>query len=814
MSRLNKVIALLLIFALGFTVSQLTFKKSVEASSATTNTFAINRKGQFVITQNAYLPDRTIFDFGIADYSELHGLDLESDDLGLKKPSDIHIDQNGHIFIADSGNARIVVYDPLNDETVDIITSFKIKNPRGIFITQDNNLYIADSSAHAVFRLEYIDDQVVLDELIAGWIIENLQNIVDAKIAAAELFRTNEILSIVSDDIMNSSIENGSFLPASFYFESYAIDQGYTKESYEEFLGEEEYTAVMDELTALLADPVMTIPEVQSFDDLELGWHIMETFEKPTSVSFETKSFDPKKVAVDNQDNMYIVAEGLLDGIVQLSDSGEFLGYFASNKVVLTPQQRFEELILTEEQLAKKSDRNPPSFSNVYVDENGIKYSTSFGDTGQNLKKHNTDGSNNIEGFFTDDLELVDLYTDNNGIIYTASGNGFMMVWSSDGDFIFGFGSAESDTDVAGLYSKLVSIAVDDNGTIWTLDADKNFIQSYKPTEYSSTIYKALALYRVGKYDEAIVEWEAVLKLNQLSVLAHTQIGKNLFSIGEYEEAMFHFELAGKRLLYSDAYWEVRNINLQKSLPLMLLGVMLLSFGYYTVKFTNRKYAYLDAPVAKVKKLGEIRIINDILYMGQFIKHPIDSFYYLKKSRKGSYKGAAIIFGLFFIIFMIYSLGKGFMYQPVEAADMDLTALVLGFFGLSLLFVLCNYLVTSINDGEGTIGQIFKGLVYSLLPLMVSLIAYTYLSYVFTYNESFLLDLISQVGIGWSGLIAFLALQEIHNYTVRNNIKSILMTLLFMAIIIIVLAFVQIMGSQLVEFIVSLIKEAIRNVFN
>ena len=67
MSRLNKVIALLLIFALGFTVSQLTFKKSVEASSATTNTFAINRKGQFVITQNAYLPDRTIFDFGIAD---------------------------------------------------------------------------------------------------------------------------------------------------------------------------------------------------------------------------------------------------------------------------------------------------------------------------------------------------------------------------------------------------------------------------------------------------------------------------------------------------------------------------------------------------------------------------------------------------------------------------------------------------------------------------------------------------------------------------------------------------------------------------
>lgn len=814
MRRFEKLFAFLLVVTLGFTVTQLTFLQGVEASSATTHTFAMDRKGIFVVTQNAYLPDRTIFDFGVGAYSDANNLGIDSEDFGLKDPADIHLDKNGHLFIADTGNSRVIVYDPVNDKTIDIITSFKIKAPRGLFITQDNDLYIADSSAHAVFRLKLIDDQLLLDDLIDGWVIENQSEIAEGIIAATDLFRSNVILDHVSDANMTTAIENNAYLPASSYLEEHAAQLGYSLDGWKETMSEEEFTAIEEALVALLADPILTIPEVAIFDDLELGWHIIDTFEKPTSVSFETKSFDPKKVAVDNQDNMYIVAEGLLDGVVQLSDSGEFLGYFASNQVVLTAQQRFEELVLTEEQLATRSDKNPPSFSNVYVDEKGIKYSTSFGEGISNLKKHNTDGSSSIDNSYIPDLSLVDLYTSNEGIIYTASSLGYIHVWTSDGDFIFGFGSQESDRDIAGLYSDLVSIAVDDNGTIWTLDATKNFIQSFTPTEYSTTIYEALTLYRIGEYEQAVEKWELVLKLNQLSVIAHNEIGRNLYSSGSYEEAMYHFELSGNRGFYSDAYWEVRNANLQKNLPLTLLSLVLIATTYYTVKHTNKKFQYLATPVAKIKKIGEVKVINDVLYMTKFIKHPIDSFYDLKTKKKGSYLGATIIFGLFFVIYLVYSLKKGFIYQAVEAEDVDMTALVLGFFGLSLLFVLCNYLVTSINDGEGSIGQIYKGIMYSLLPLMVGLIAVTYLSYIFTFNEVFILDLTRTVGLGWTGLIMFLALQEIHNYTVRNNIKSILMTLLFMAIIIILFAFVQIMGDQLIRFIISLLKEAFRNVFN
>ncbi len=653
----------------------------VDASSTTTYTYAIDRKGFFVVTQDAYLPHRTILD-----------LDLDS-------PEDVFIDEFDNLFIADTGNRRIVVYDPSVDEILYEITHPDFSSPRGVFVTEDNELYVADSSAEAVFKFNV----------------------------------------------------DGTFI--------------------------EKYT-------------------------------------KPTSASFEATSFSPKRIAVDNQDNMFIVAEGVFNGVIQLSDSGEFLGYFTTNKVNLTAKQLWENLILSDVQLEQVGDRNPVNFSNVFVDKEGIKYSTSLGNNINNLKKHNTDGSSNIDTNFGFDLGLVDIYTDSQGIIYTASDSGLINIFTSDGYYIFSFGSSSDKEDVSGLYSDLTSIAVDSEGRLWTLDSDKSFIQSYTPTEYSTTIYNALTLYKEGKYADAVSEWENVLMLNQLSVLAHNEIGRNLYSQGEYEESMGHFVLSGNRGLYSQSFWEVRNVSLQNNLPFLLLSFIVIMIGYYTIKYTNKKYHYLTEPFNKVKKVGQIRIINDVLYMFNLIKHPLDSFYYIKKKSKGSYKGATIIFGMFFVSYLIFITGKGFIYQYVEAADMDLNAIVLGFFTMTLLFIYSNHLVSSINDGEGGLGDIYKGVMYSLLPVIVALLLVTYLSYYFTYNEVFILSSILNAGIGWTLLLVFLAVQELHNYSIRNSLKSILLTLLFMAILMILFAFIQIMGDQLIQFVLGLIKEVFRNVFN
>jgi len=676
MKHMTRIVSAFIVFL--FSIVSLT---SVDASSATTYTVTRNRKGDFVITQDAYLPDQTILN------------------LGLDTPTDLHIANNDHIFIADSGNQRIVEYDPSIGLVVNEITYSEFRSPRGIFITEDDELYVADSVAEAVFKFDL----------------------------------------------------DGTFI---------------------------------------------------------------EKFTKPESVSLEVTTFNPKKVAVDSQKNMYIVAEGVFDGIIQMSSSGEFLGYFATNKVVLTATQQFQNVIFSDTQLEQLSNRNPISFTNVFVDQNGIKYSTSIGDNISNVQKHNTNGSSSIDTDYGFDLSLVDVYTDANGIIYAASELGFIDIFTSDGSFIFAFGADEKDQDVSGLYSQLSSIAVDGAGRIWTLDSDKAFIQSFTPTDYATEIYKALTYYKDGKYQDAVDSWEEVLKLNQLSILAHNEIGRNLFSQGNYEESMYHFELAGSRYMYSQSYWEVRNVQIQQNLPFFLIAVIALVIVWQVVKLTNRKYAYLDVPTQKVQQFLKKKPIDDVLFTFYFFKHPIDGFYYLKRKVRGSYYGATILFAIFFVIYLNNVMNKGFIFQFVEASDMDLGAIVIGFFALFTLFIFSNYLVTSINDGEGTIGEIYRGVMYSLAPLMISYILTWALSFYVTYNEIILLQIISWSGLIGTGVLLFLCVSELHNYTIRETIKSYLLTLLFMLIAGVLFAFVQIMGDQLIQFIIGLFKEAFRNVFN
>ena len=59
----------------------------------------------------------------------------------------------------------------------------------------------------------------------------------------------------------------------------------------------------------------------------------------------------------------------------------------------------------------------------------------------------------------------------------------------------------------------------------------------------------------------------------------------------------------------------------------------------------------------------------------------------------------------------------------------------------------------------------------------------------------------------------FMGIENIHNYTVWQTIKSIILTVAFMFIILLVLLIITMLTGDLLDYLGSLIKEAIRNVF-
>ncbi len=647
---------------------------NTEASQTTTYTYTVvdqpsgDGKSHLARTQDAYIPERTVTD------------------LGLSSPSDMFIGDDGYLYIADTGNKRIVIYDISLDVCIDEIECSGFKLPKGVCVTDNGYVYVADSMASAVFGFNEKHERV-------------------------------------------------------------------------------------------------------------------RKLERPNVPAFDATAFDPHKIAVDEYDNIYLVGEGVYNGIIQLSDSGEFLGFFAVNDTKLSLLQRIQSLIFTREQKDKISDINPTTFANIGIDSRGILYTVTNDETVNAIKKHKTNGSNMFTSTVFSNGDMTDVWVDEQFLVYASSKQGYIDIYTSDGDLIFEFGSNETRLDVAGLFNSLVSLAVDKEGYIWALDGAKGYLQSYRPTEYATQIYTALSLYDAGYYEDALAAWGNVLVLNQMSVIAHNGMGNAYMSKYDFENAMLHYEIAGNHEKYSDSFWELRNMWLQKYLATFMIAILaIVAIVFCVTRFDKKKR--VTRLLASVKNgCKKLKWAEEISLPFKVARHPLDSYYDIGIGKSGNVIIASILYLLLFLAFMLYMIDKGFIYQYQDVRDMDISSLVIGFFAIISLFVVSNYLVTSINDGEGSLKQVFYLVSYSSLPVTVALLCVTGLSYVVTNNESFFMTVGLLTGVTWTLVLVFVGLMTVHNYTVKGTIGSIILTFVLMLVVVIVVMVITIMWDKVWSFL-------------
>jgi len=167
---------------------------------------------------------------------------------------------------------------------------------------------------------------------------------------------------------------------------------------------------------------------------------------------------------------------------------------------------------------------------------------------------------------------------------------------------------------------------------------------------------------------------------------------------------------------------------------------------------------------------------------------------------------------LFFIAYMAYKTSKGFIYQFYDIEDLDINAMVIGFFTILGLFIICNYLVTSIKDGDGTFKQVYMIPAYASIPCLISMTTITVLSHFLTLNESFMLTVILYIGIIWSIICMYLGFQTVHDYTTQETVVSFILCFVLMLIAAIMALIIIIMWEQLWQFLKTLGKEMFNNV--
>lgn len=549
-------------------------------------------------------------------------------------------------------------------------------------------------------------------------------------------------------------------------------------------------------------------PDAERVFHFDSDYQFVDEITRPDSTAYTTEQFKPKKIAVDNNENIYIVAEGESNGILQLQTTGEFLGYFAINSVYYSPEERVTKFFYDLVNQDYNEIKLPAPFSSVYVDEKGILYSTTSSSVLEDrVKKHSTSGSNLFSGIYSRSTGATDIYVNNDGIIFTSSSNeGYIDVYTKYGDFIFSFGGT-SDEDVVGLYSKLESIAVNSSGDIYTIDSDNTYLLSYKATDYAKGIYEGLNLFEQGKYQESENQWHEVLMLNQISKLGNDQLAKSYLYQQDFELASKHFEISENREFYSESFWEIRNEWIQRNLGLIVILSVVFITLYQTIKRTNKKWGYLTPVSDKMKPFFEHKLMLEFKFLKEIVRHPTNGFYEVKKERKGSLIVATTLLLALFVAFLTNTAFKGFLYQLTDVEDLNIYAIILGYFSIVLIFIVSNYLITSINQGESGLKKIYIQTTYSFVPLIFALFLSTLFTHVLTLDESFFVGFTTFIGYAWTFGLVFIGINEVQNYEMGDTIKSIVLSILLMAILAITIIFVQLMISQIIDFLTVFFRE-------
>lgn len=535
----------------------------------------------------------------------------------------------------------------------------------------------------------------------------------------------------------------------------------------------------------------------------------------PSSPVLQVDNFiyRPQKIAVDKNHTMYVVSKGSSNGVLLINSNNRFLNFFAPNPTTGTLWDSVKSFVYGGNENVTLTKKIPPAPTNVMLDDSGYIYTVtttvvqnSLGDT---IKKVNIGGLNfypekmNVSGSF------IDSWSSDFKTVYALTSSGFIYEYDIEGNLLFRFGGNIASDEQLGLFKGASSIAVDSKGNLYIVDPLSNAVQVFKKTLFTEKVHNALALYMSGKYIESEEIWEDVLRYNSMFDLAHKGIGLAHYLNGNYKEAMDKFETAYAKEEYSEAFWEVRNIFLMNNLVKIFIAIIVLGIVVIVIKKLNDKLYFLE-PVTEFKdKVLAKKPVKDALIFFKFIKKPYDAVYNIRVDKSIKVYNGFIMLGLIILVHILNITCTGFLFNAVILEKTFLLREVMKIVFPIGLFIIANYLVSSLMSGEGTLRSIFMNTMGSLVPIVVMMPFIVLISNALTYNEAFIYWFAVGVMITWTVVLLVSVIKETHNFSGKQTFFNLLITFFMMLIIVIVIILVYSIIAQLYGFIADIIKEVI-----
>ena len=560
----------------------------------------------------------------------------------------------------------------------------------------------------------------------------------------------------------------------------------------------------------------------------------VKIIEAPTSNLFGDNSlYKPVAIAVDQYNRLFVVSSGTYQGIIVMTENGEFTGFIGAQATTLTAWEIIWRRFQNDDQKAQQEENVSTEFNNITIDADGFIYVTTSGIDAASVesaitskstdgkympvKMLNTNGDEIMRrnGFWPpagevdfssltkDDITGASTITD---VAVGPEGTWSIIdekrqriyTYDSNGNLLFAFGDKGT---MIGNLEGIEAITYQDDKML-VLDKTTKSITVFNRTDYGDTLISAIAAENDRDFTLAINQWTEVLKRNSNFDAAYVGIGQAMYLNGEYEESLEYFEAAYDTENWSKSFQEIRRIWMADYfLVLILIIVAIIAAFIICSKFIN-KVNKRATTSGKKKTFGE-----ELAYGFYVILHPFDGFWDLKHEKRGSVRASIVFIAVTILAFFYQSIGQGYLMNP-EGTYASIWVQVIGVLVPLFLFIISNWCLTTLFEGEGSFKDIFIACSYSLVPVPLLLIPVTLLSNVCTNAEIDIIGFISTLSFIWLGILIVFGTQVTHDYTMGKNIITIAGTLVGMVFIM----FLALLFSTLVGKMVSLITNIITEI--
>ena len=187
--------------------------------------------------------------------------------------------------------------------------------------------------------------------------------------------------------------------------------------------------------------------------------------------------------------------------------------------------------------------------------------------------------------------------------------------------------------------------------------------------------------------------------------------------------------------------------------------------------------------------------------------HPFEGFEDLRWKKAYNMKVSIVIVALFFIISVCEQLMTGFLFNTHYVKIFNIVPIVIQTIVLFITWVIGNWALCTLFDGEGTMKNICVNTAYALVPMLIGKVINIVLSNCLLRTESAFITFVTYLSIVWSVILLISGMKTVHQYTIPKTLLFMFITIFAMVVIIILLVLLVSLFQQVYVFVYSIYTE-------